>query len=143
MLVRLPVPLGRRHARHEVSAQLDLALGESAMAAIRCKDTYLAAQYLRLRSRCGHRKALGAVKHSTICTHRGAAGRAAGLRSPPRHRGAGRCDDHGRELRDLVAGRSPEEVAPHARPQCLARRAGVKSGTDPNRDLECRVWAYT
>ncbi len=66
-----------------MSAQLDLALGESAMAAIRCKDTYLAAQYQRLRSRCGHRKALGAVKHSTICTHRGAAGRAAGLRSPP------------------------------------------------------------
>lgn len=49
------------------SKWLDLALGESAMAAIRCKDTYLAAQYQRLRPRCGHRKALGAVKHSMIC----------------------------------------------------------------------------
>jgi transposase len=49
------------------SKWLDLALGESAMAAIRCKDTYLQAQYQRLRPRCGHRKALGAVKHSMIC----------------------------------------------------------------------------
>ena len=37
------------------------------MAAIRTKDTYLAAQYARLRPRRGHKKALGAVKHSIIC----------------------------------------------------------------------------
>ena len=49
------------------SKWLDWALGEAAMAAIKSKDTYLAAQYARLRARCGHRKALGAVKHSMIC----------------------------------------------------------------------------
>jgi len=32
----------------------------------RSKDTYLAAQYARLRPRRGHKKALGAVKHSII-----------------------------------------------------------------------------
>ena len=37
------------------------------MAAIRTKDSYLAAQYARLRPRRGHKKALGAVKHSLIC----------------------------------------------------------------------------
>ena len=60
---------GKRRSGHtrKGSKWLDLALGESAMAAIRCKDTYLAAQYQRLRPRCGHRKALGAVKHSMIC----------------------------------------------------------------------------
>ena len=37
------------------------------MAAIRTKDSNLAAQYARLRPRRGHKKALGAVKHSLIC----------------------------------------------------------------------------
>jgi len=41
---------------------------EAALAAIRSKDAYLAAQYHRLRPRRGHKKALGAVKHSLICT---------------------------------------------------------------------------
>ena len=36
------------------------------MAAIR-QDGYLAAQYRRLKPRRGHKKALGAVKHSMIC----------------------------------------------------------------------------
>ena len=36
-------------------------------AAIRTKDVYLAAQYTRLKPRRGHKKALGAVKHSIIC----------------------------------------------------------------------------
>ena len=49
------------------SKWLDWALGEAAMAAIRTKDIYLAAQYTRLKPRRGHKKALGAVKHSLIC----------------------------------------------------------------------------
>ncbi|MCA1598404.1 MAG: IS110 family transposase, partial [Chloroflexi bacterium] len=46
-------------------------LEESALGAIRSKDTYLAAQYARLKPRRGHKKALGAVKHSLIiaCWH--------------------------------------------------------------------------
>jgi transposase len=48
------------------SKWLDLALEEAAMAAI-TKDGYLAAQYRRLKPRRGHKKALGAVKHSMIC----------------------------------------------------------------------------
>jgi hypothetical protein len=46
-------------------------LEEAAMAAIRTKDVYLAAQYARLRPRHGHMKALGAVKHSILiaCWH--------------------------------------------------------------------------
>jgi hypothetical protein len=34
---------------------------------VRSKDAYLAAQYNRLRPRRGHKKALGAVKHSILC----------------------------------------------------------------------------
>jgi transposase len=49
------------------SKWLDWALEEAALAATRTKDTYLAAQYARLRPRRGHKKALGAVKHSIIC----------------------------------------------------------------------------
>ncbi len=49
------------------SRWLDWALEEAAMAAIRTKDSYLAAHYARLRPRRGHKKALGAVKHSLIC----------------------------------------------------------------------------
>ena len=48
------------------SKWLDWALEEAALAATRSKDTYLAAQYARLRPRRGHKKALGAVKHSII-----------------------------------------------------------------------------
>jgi len=53
------------------SKWLDWALEQSAMAAIRTKDVYLAAQYARLRPRRGHKKALGAVKHSILiaCWH--------------------------------------------------------------------------
>ena len=53
------------------SKWLDWALEEAALAATRSKDTYLAAQYPRLRPRRGHKKALGAVKHSIIvaCWH--------------------------------------------------------------------------
>jgi transposase len=50
------------------SKWLDWALEETAMSAIRTRDSYLAAQYARLKPRRGHKKALGAVKHSIICT---------------------------------------------------------------------------
>ncbi|HTP22404.1 MAG TPA: hypothetical protein VMJ65_22535 [Solirubrobacteraceae bacterium] len=49
------------------SKWLDYTLEEVAIAAIRVKGTYLQAQYTRLRSRRGHKKALGAVKHTIIC----------------------------------------------------------------------------
>jgi transposase len=49
------------------SKWLDFALEEAAMAAIRVRDGYLAAQYRRLKPRRGHKKALGAVKHSLLC----------------------------------------------------------------------------
>lgn len=49
------------------SKWLDWALEEAALAATRTKDVYLQAQYQRLRPRRGHKKALGAVKHSIIC----------------------------------------------------------------------------
>jgi transposase len=49
------------------SKWLDYALEEAAMAAIRVRDGYLAAQYRRLKPRRGHKNALGAVKHSMLC----------------------------------------------------------------------------
>jgi transposase len=49
------------------SKWLDWTLEEVAIAAIRVKGTYLHAQYQRLRPRRGHKKALGAVKHTVIC----------------------------------------------------------------------------
>jgi transposase len=49
------------------SKWLDWALEEAAMAAIRVNDGYLAAQYRRLKPRRGHKKALGAIKHTMIC----------------------------------------------------------------------------
>ena len=60
---------GRRRSgkTRKGSKWLDWALEETAMAAIRTKDSYLAAQYARLRPRRGHKKALGAVKHSILC----------------------------------------------------------------------------
>jgi transposase len=53
------------------SKWLDWALEQSAMAAIRTNDAYLAAQYARLKPRRGHKRALGAVKHSILiaCWH--------------------------------------------------------------------------
>jgi transposase len=60
---------GRRRSgkTRKGSKWLDLTLEESALAAIRTKDVYLAAQYARLKPRRGHKKALGAVKHSILC----------------------------------------------------------------------------
>jgi transposase len=49
------------------SKWLDFALEEAAMAAIGVKANYPAAQYRRLKPRRGHKRALGAVKHSLIC----------------------------------------------------------------------------
>jgi len=53
------------------SRWLSIALTEAAQANTRTKDTYLAAQYRRLKPRRGHKKAIGAVKHSIIvaCWH--------------------------------------------------------------------------
>jgi transposase len=48
------------------SRWLGIALTEAALAATRTKDTYLGAQYRRLRPRRGHRRALGAVRHSIL-----------------------------------------------------------------------------
>ena len=49
------------------SKWLNDALKDAAMAAIRTNDSYLQAQYQRLRPRIGHGRAIGAVKHSIIC----------------------------------------------------------------------------
>jgi transposase len=49
------------------SKWLNEALKDAAMAAIRTNDSYLQAQYQRLRPRIGHGRALGAVKHSILC----------------------------------------------------------------------------
>ena len=49
------------------SKWLDFALEEAAMAAIRLKGHYLEAQYRRLKPRRGHKRALGAVKHTMLC----------------------------------------------------------------------------
>jgi len=48
---------------------LGIALQEAALAAIRSKDTYLAAQYQRLKPRLGHARAIGAVKHSMLIAY--------------------------------------------------------------------------
>jgi transposase len=48
------------------SKWLDIALTESAQANTRSRGTYLCAQYRRLKTRRGHRRAIGAVKHSII-----------------------------------------------------------------------------
>jgi transposase len=48
------------------SRWLGIALTEAALAATRQKNTYLGAQYRRLRGRRGHKKAVGAVRHSII-----------------------------------------------------------------------------
>src|SRR5829696_9100890 len=55
----------RRSGRtRDGSKWLDFALEEAAMAAIRVKGNYLEAQYRRLKPRRGHKRALGAVKHT-------------------------------------------------------------------------------
>jgi len=51
------------------SKWLGIALEEAALAAIRSKNTYLAAQYQRLKPRIGHGRALGAVKHSILIAY--------------------------------------------------------------------------
>jgi transposase len=59
----------RRSGRtRDGSKWLDYTLEEAAMAAIRVKGHYLEAQYRRLKPRRGHKRALGAVKHSILCT---------------------------------------------------------------------------
>jgi transposase len=58
----------RRSGRSRKGSKwLNDALKDAAMAAIRTNDSYLQAQYRRLRPRVGHGRALGAVKHSIIC----------------------------------------------------------------------------
>ena len=48
------------------SRWLGIALTEAALAATRMNDTYLGEQYRRLRGRRGHKKAIGAVRHSIL-----------------------------------------------------------------------------
>jgi transposase len=48
------------------SKWLAIALTEAAQANCRSRETYLSAQYRRLRPRRGHKKAIGAVRHSII-----------------------------------------------------------------------------
>ena len=61
--VRRQTPLGQDRRRQQM-AQSNLA--ESANAAARSKNAYLAAQYQRLRGRRGHDKAITAVGHSIL-----------------------------------------------------------------------------
>jgi transposase len=49
------------------SKWLDWALKDAAMSAINTNGSYLQAQYLRLKPRVGHGRAVGAVKHSILC----------------------------------------------------------------------------
>ena len=53
------------------SRWLSIALTEAAQANTRSRNTYLSAQYRRLRTRRGHKRAIGAVRHSIIvaCWH--------------------------------------------------------------------------
>jgi transposase len=62
---------GKRLSRgtRKGSKWLGIALEEAALAAIRSKGTYLAAQYQRLKPRLGHGRALGAVKHSILIAY--------------------------------------------------------------------------
>ncbi|MCA1701237.1 MAG: IS110 family transposase, partial [Actinobacteria bacterium] len=60
----------RRSGRSRKGSKwLNDALKDAAMAAIRTNDSYLQAQYRRLKPRLGHGRALGAVKHSIICAY--------------------------------------------------------------------------
>ncbi|MDQ3607561.1 MAG: IS110 family transposase [Actinomycetota bacterium] len=49
------------------SKNLNIALKDAAMAAIRTNDSYLQALYRRKKPQLGHGRAVGAVKHSMIC----------------------------------------------------------------------------
>src|SRR5204863_9792474 len=49
------------------SKNLNAALNDAAMAALRTNDSYLQALYRRKKAQIGHAKALGAVKHSILC----------------------------------------------------------------------------
>jgi transposase len=49
------------------SKNLNAALNDAAMAALRTNDSYLQALYRRKKAQIGHAKALGAVKHSIVC----------------------------------------------------------------------------
>jgi len=49
------------------SKNLNAALKDAAMAAMRTNDSYLQALYRRKKPQLGHGRALGAVKHSMIC----------------------------------------------------------------------------
>jgi transposase len=49
------------------SKNLNIALKDAAMAALRTNDSYLQALYRRKKPQLGHGRALGAVKHSIIC----------------------------------------------------------------------------
>ena len=62
---------GRRRSgrTRKGSKWLGIALQEAALAAVRSKNTYLAAQYQRLKPRIGHGRALGAVKHSMLIAY--------------------------------------------------------------------------
>jgi transposase len=62
---------GKRLSRgtRKGSKWLGIALQEAALAAIRSKGSYLAAQYQRLKPRLGHGRALGAVKHSILIAY--------------------------------------------------------------------------
>jgi transposase len=59
----------RRGGARKGAKWLGIALEEAALAAIRAKDSYLAAQYRRLKPRLGHGRALGAVKHSMLIAY--------------------------------------------------------------------------
>ena len=57
----------RRSGRSRKGSRwLAIALTEAAQANTRSRDSYLSAQYRRLKPRRGHRKAIGAVRHSII-----------------------------------------------------------------------------
>jgi len=62
---------GKRRSGHtrNGSKWLAIALEEAALAAIRTRDSYLAAQYRRLKPHLGHGRALGAVKHSMLVAY--------------------------------------------------------------------------
>jgi transposase len=59
---------GKRHSRHprKGSKRLSIARTEAAQANTRSHDPYLSAQYRGIKTRRGHKQAIGAVKHSII-----------------------------------------------------------------------------
>jgi hypothetical protein len=62
---------GKRRSGHtrKGSKWLKIALDEAALAATRTNDSYLQAQYRRLRPRIGHSRALVAVQHSMLVAY--------------------------------------------------------------------------